>query len=67
MVDKVLTNNGVVEPIKDSRQIEGYRLAKTLSTAAHRAVLQAMFDVSIKEYISKRGEAIWGHRGPDSD
>ncbi len=27
---------------------------------------KAMCDEAIAAYISKRGEAIWGHRGPDS-
>ena len=35
MVGKVLTNNGVVEPIKDGRQITGYRLTETAHTEAH--------------------------------
>ena len=66
MVGKVLTNNGVVEPIKDGRQIKGYRLTETTHTEDQRAILQAMCDEAIADYISKRGEAIWGHRGPDS-
>ena len=66
MVGKVLTNNGVVEPIKDGRQITGYRLTGTTHTEAQRATLEAMCDEAISSYISKRGEAIWGHRGPDS-
>ena len=66
MVGKVLTKNGVVEPIKDGRQITGYRLIETTHTEVQRAALQAMCDEAIEEYISKRGEAIWGHRGPDS-
>jgi hypothetical protein len=44
MVGKVLTNNGVVEPIKDGRQITGYRLTEATHTDAQRAVLQAMCD-----------------------
>ena len=66
MVGKVLTNNGVVEPIKNGRQITGYRLTETTHTEAQRATLEAMCDEAIGSYISKRGEAIWGHRGPDS-
>ncbi|OJI94298.1 diadenosine tetraphosphate (Ap4A) HIT family hydrolase [Planktotalea frisia] len=66
MVGKVLTNNGVVESVKDGRQITGYRLTETTHTEAERAALQAMCDEAINAYISKRGEAIWGHRGPDS-
>ena len=66
MVGKVLTNNSVVEPIKNGRQITGYRLTETTHTEAQRATLEAMCDEAIGSYISKRGEAIWGHRGPDS-
>ena len=60
MVGKVLTNNGVAEPIKNGRQIMGYRLTETTHTEAQRAALQAMCDEAINAYISKRGEAIWG-------
>ena len=66
MVGKVLTNNGVVEPIKNGRQITGYRLTEATHTEAQIAALQTMCDEAINAYISKRGEAIWGHRGPDS-
>ena len=66
MVGKVLTNNGVVEPVKDGRQITGYRLNETTHTEAKRAALEVMCDQAIDEYISKRGADIWGHRGPDS-
>jgi ATP adenylyltransferase len=65
MVGKVLTNNGVVEPVKDGRQITGYHLTETTHTEAQRTALQAMCDEAINSYISKRGEAIWGHRGSD--
>ncbi len=66
MVGKVLTNNGVVEPIKDGRQITGYRLTETTHTDTQRAALQAMCNEAIDKYIKIRGDAIWGHRGPDS-
>lgn len=66
MVGKVLAKNGVVEPIKDGRQIIGYRLTEATHTDTQRAALQAMCDVAIDAYISKRGEAIWVHRGPGS-
>jgi ATP adenylyltransferase len=66
MVGKVLTNNGVVEPIKDGRQITGYRLTETTQTDTQRAALKAMCNEAIDKYIKKRGDAIWGHRGPDS-
>ena len=47
MVGKVLTNNGVVEPIKDGRQITGYRLTEATHTDAQRAALQAMCDKAL--------------------
>ena len=58
MVGKVLTKNGVVEPIKDGRQIIGYRLTEATHTDAQRAALKAMCDEAIDAYISNRGEAI---------
>ena len=66
MVGKVLTNNGVVEPIKDGRQITGYRLTEATHTDDQRAVLQAMCDEAIAAYTSKHGGTIWDHRRPDS-
>jgi len=66
MVGKVLTNNGVVEPIKEGRHITGYRLTEMTHTEAQRTALQAMCDEAIDDYISKRGKAIWDHRRPDS-
>ena len=47
MVGKVLTNNGVVEPIKDGRQITGCRLTETTHTNAQRAPLEAMCEEAI--------------------
>ena len=61
MVGKVLTNNGVVEPIKDGRQITGYRLTEATHTDAQRAALQAMCDEAIA-LIHK--QAWWSHMGP---
>ena len=66
MVGKVLTNNGVVEPMKEGRQIIGYRLTQEIQTEVQRAALQGMCDSAINAYIGKRGEAIWGHRGAGS-
>jgi ATP adenylyltransferase len=39
MVGKVLTSNGVVEPIKEGRKIVGYRLVSDSLTEAQRASL----------------------------
>ena len=66
MVGKVLTNNGIVEPIKEGSKVTGYRLTETTHTDAQRAALEAMCDQAVYEYIKKRGDAIWGHRGTGS-
>ena len=47
MVGKVLTNNGVVEPIKEGRQITGYRLRQEIHTEAQRAALQGMCESAL--------------------
>jgi hypothetical protein len=39
MVGKVLTSNGVVEPIKEGRKIVGYRLTSVSLTEDKRASL----------------------------
>ena len=62
MVGKVLTNNGVVEPIKDGRQITGYRLTDSTHTDAQRAALEVMCDEAIKERLHK--EAWRSHMEP---
>lgn len=62
MVGKVLTNNGVVKPIKDGRKIIGYQLTDDSLSEAQRANLQALCDHKLNEFIISRGEAIWGHR-----
>ena len=36
MVSKILTNNSVVEPVKEGRRIVGYRLLSASLTEAHR-------------------------------
>ena len=63
MVGKVLTQNGVVTPVKSGRSTTGYRLNTDNLTEAHRASLSALCDERLDEYIDKRGQAIWGHRG----
>lgn len=67
MVGKVLTQNGVVEPVKSGRSTAGYRLNTDNLTEAHRASLSALCDERLDEYIDKRGQAIWGHRGAGRD
>ncbi|MDA7550338.1 HIT domain-containing protein [Rhodobacteraceae bacterium] len=66
MVGKVLTNNGVVEPIKAGRATKGYKLNSEPITEAQRDALIAQCDKSIQDYLNKRGEGIWHHRASDS-
>jgi diadenosine tetraphosphate (Ap4A) HIT family hydrolase len=66
MVGKVLTRNGVVEPIKSGRATRGYRLNSEAPTEAQRASLIAKCDKSISDYLDKRGDRIWQHRAYES-
>ena len=66
MVGKVLTKNGVVEPIKSGRATKGYRLNSEALTEAQRASLIAECDKSISDYLDKRGDRIWQHRASES-
>ena len=66
MVGKVLTKNGVVEPIKSGRATKGYRLNSEALTEAQRASLIVKCDNSISDYLDKRGDRIWQHRASES-
>ena len=62
MVGKVLTQNGVVEPIKTGKKITGYRLIDSDLSEKQRADLSAICDDKLNGYILSRGDAIWSHR-----
>jgi len=63
MVGRVLTNNQIVEPIKDGSRTVGYRLTGPLNTeAADSQHLIAACDAKIAEYIERHGGDIWQHR-----
>jgi len=62
MVGKVLTQNGVVEPVKSGKKITGYRLLDSNLSEQRRASLSAMCGERLEEYMERRGGAIWGHR-----
>ena len=62
MVGRVLTNNQIVEPIKDGVRTIGYRLLETELTAGETEQLIAACDAKIAEYIERRGSGIWQHR-----
>ena len=64
MVGKVLTQNDVVEPIKEGRTIVGYRLNAESLTDAQRASLSALCDRRLADFIQQRGSALWAHRRP---
>ena len=63
MVGKVLTNNGVVVPIKDGKRIAGYRLKDfpdVKDDDLNRLI--AKCEEKIANYIDRRGDNIWQHR-----
>lgn len=62
MVGKVLTQNGVIEPIKDGRRITGYRLAAGYLTTEETGALVDLCQQRLTDYINQRGDGIWGHR-----
>ena len=66
MVGKVLTNNGVVEPVKSGRRTTGFKLNTEAMSEAQRASLVALCDDSIVDYLNKRGDVLWKHRASDS-
>ncbi len=62
MVGRVLTSNGVVEPVRKGNSINGYRLTVASLTEQQRASLSALCDRRLSEFIESRGAAIWGRR-----
>lgn len=63
MVGKVLTTNGVVEPLKHGNSINGYRLSLGSVSEQQRAQLIALCEEKIAAFIGQRGVSIWEHRG----
>ncbi len=63
MVGKVLTNNGIVDPVKIGSRIVGYRLKDLGEVDANdRSRLIAECEGKIADYIERRGNDIWEHR-----
>ena len=62
MVGRVLTNNQIVEPIKEGVRTIGYRLLEVKGAAGETEQLIAACDAKIAEYIESRGDGIWQHR-----
>lgn len=63
MVGRVLTQNGVIEPIKDGSRIKGYNLSIDPLSAAEISALVSLCQKRLSDYINQRGEGIWKHRG----
>ena len=63
MVGKVLTQNGVIEPVKDGRRIVGYKLASVHLSEQESAALVELCQQRLSAYLNQRGDGIWGHRG----
>ena len=66
MVGKVLSNNGVVEPIKDGNSIKGYRLITNTLSDAETASLVGLCNKNIENYLDKHGDSLWQHRASES-
>lgn len=62
MVGKVLTQNGIVEPLKDGKRISGYKLNIAPLSDDEKAALLQLCDARLAEYLDKRGQDIWEHR-----
>ena len=63
MVGKVLTQNGLIQPIKDGRRIVGYRLATNELSDHEVTALVDLCQQRLSGYVDQRGDGIWGHRG----
>lgn len=62
MVGRVLTANGVVQPVKSGRQITGYELNTVALTDNDRNELLMLCEQRLDEFLSKRGDTVWQHR-----
>lgn len=66
MVGRVLSQNDVVEPVKEGRQITGYRINTPTLSDTDRIELQQLCDKRLEEYLDKHGKSIWEHRSVTS-
>ena len=62
MVVRVLTANGVVQPIKSGRQITGYDLTPAALTGGDRHELLVLCERWPAKFLDERGAHIWQHR-----
>ena len=63
MVGKILTQNGVVEPIRNGQRITGYRLAANGLSEQQTFTLLELCQKRLSDFMLQRGDGIWGHRG----
>lgn len=66
MVGKILTQNGIVEPVKKGSRTVGYKLTADRLEAEETEALASLCAEKIDAYISQRGGAIWDHRSNSS-
>ncbi|MCY4034216.1 MAG: HIT family protein [Hyphomicrobiales bacterium] len=62
MVGRILTNHGIVEPIKDGKRIVGYKLNADSLSKIEIATLKRFCDSRLNEFIEKRGDSVWRRR-----
>lgn len=62
MVGRILTQNGIVEPVRNGPRTSGYRLRCNDLTDEQTAALLDLCDQRLAEYVQRRGNAIWQHR-----
>jgi diadenosine tetraphosphate (Ap4A) HIT family hydrolase len=62
MVGKVLTQNGIVEPLRKGRRITGYRLNVDALNEEEGRILKQLCEQRLAAYVNARGDGIWGHR-----
>lgn len=62
MVGKVLTQNGIIEPLRYGKRTVGYKLNIVSLSDNEKASLLQLCDVRLAEYLDKRGQDIWEHR-----
>ena len=63
MVGKVLSQNGVIDLIKDGRRIIGYKLTIGELTEGEKEALVELCRERLSAYMDQRGHSIWSHRG----
>ena len=68
MVGKVLTQRGIVTPIKEHKQTKKYKLNLNIDslTKSEMAILTQLCDDRLREFLKNRQENIWKYNGAES-